>query len=152
MKGTYTLLLSCSGCTVVRIGKLGRFRVRDGYYLYTGSALGIGALSLEGRIARHKRRSKRLRWHVDYLTSNKHCKFTGTVYVASGRRLECRINRLIFHWLHALPAIWKFGSSDCECPSHLLRPPVSLRSEELLGKLETLYAKFGSSYSLHGGI
>ena len=150
MKGTYTVILSWGGRPVVRIGKLGRFRLLEGCYLYTGSALGVGALSLQGRIARHKRRSKTLRWHVDYLTSNKNCRFAGAFYVVSNRRLECKINRLISLRLHAVPTVPKFGSSDCNCPSHLLSPQESLEGGELLEQLESLYAKFGSPSSFDG--
>jgi Uri superfamily endonuclease len=146
------VLLNCDRRTTVIIGRLGRFRLREGYYFYTGSGLGVGAVSLEGRIARHKRRSKTLRWHVDYLTSNKNWKFRGAVYLVSNRRLECRINRLICRSFHALPTIQRFGSSDCSCLTHLLRPGGALKGEELLKELELVYAKFGSPASIHAEI
>ena len=150
MKGTYTVILSCNRPTIVRIGRLGSIRLQAGYYVYTGSGLGAGAVSLEGRIARHKRRSKTLRWHIDYLTSNKYCKFTGAVYVVSSRRLECRINRLILRSFQALPTLRKFGSSDCNCSTHLLSTGESVKGEELLKELELLYSNFGSPVSVHG--
>jgi Uri superfamily endonuclease len=144
VKGTYTVLLSCGRRTVVGIGKLGVFNLEPGQYLYTGSALGVGAVSLEGRIQRHNRRSKKLRWHIDYLTSNKSCKFSGAVYLVSSRCLECRINALIQRSLQATTAIPKFGSSDCSCPGHLLRLGTSSSEKEILGKLELIYARFNS--------
>jgi Uri superfamily endonuclease len=145
VKGTYTIVLGFRRRVCVRVGKLGRFNLPGSRYLYTGSALGKGAVSLEGRISRHKRRSKKLRWHIDYLTSNKSCRFIGVAYVASSKQLECKINRLITSSIHAVPVIPNFGSSDCDCVSHLLRPPSSLRVEDLLAELEVLYAKFGRS-------
>jgi sugar fermentation stimulation protein A len=145
VKGTYTVLLSCKRRTVVRIGKLGIFRLEPGHYLYTGSALGVGAVSLEGRIQRHNRRSKKLRWHIDYLTSNKNCKFVGVVYLVSSRSLECRVNGLIQCSLHAITAFPRFGSSDCSCSSHLLKPCASLSDKEILGKLELVYGRFNPS-------
>jgi Uri superfamily endonuclease len=144
MKGTYTVLLSCKGRTIVRVGKLGRLRLQKGHYLYTGSALGAGAVSLEGRIERHKRRTKTLRWHIDYLTSNRSCKFAGAVYLECDQRLECRINRHICRTLQASPIFPRFGSSDCTCPSHLVRPERALTREELLSELESLYAGFNA--------
>jgi Uri superfamily endonuclease len=149
MRGTYTVLLNCGRLTTIRIGRLGCFKLQEGCYFYTGSGLGVGAVSLEGRIERHKRRSKTLRWHVDYLTSNENWNFTGAVYVVSKRRLECRINRLICCSLHALPVIPKFGSSDCNCLTHLFRFDGALKGEKLLKELESLYVRFGSPVWIH---
>ena len=143
MKGTYTVVLDFRRSISIRIGKLGRFRLSDGLHLYTGSALGKGAVSLEGRISRHNRRSKTLRWHIDYLSSSKYCKVGGVVYVVSDRRLECKMNRLIIRSIHAAPAIQNFGSSDCDCVSHLLRSPSSLSLEDVLSELRVLYTRFG---------
>ena len=61
MKGTYTIVVRCNDAGYSTFGKLGRARLRKGHYLYTGSALGRGAVSLEGRLERHMRRQKRLR-------------------------------------------------------------------------------------------
>ena len=149
MKGTYTVLLNCSRRMTARIGRLGRFKLQEGYYSYTGSGLGVGAVSLEGRIERHRRRSKTLRWHIDYLTSNENWNFVGAIYVVSKRRLECRINRLICCSLHALPIIPNFGSSDCNCMTHLLRFDGALKREELLKELDLLYVRFGSPVWVH---
>ena len=143
------MLMNLSRPTIVRVGKLGRFKLKAGHFFYTGSGLGVGAVSLEGRIARHRRRSKTLRWHIDYLTSTKGCRFAGAVYVVSRRRLECRINHLISRSFHALPTIRKFGSSDCLCLTHLLRADGALNGVELLRELKLLYSKFGSPVSVH---
>ena len=91
MKGTYTIVVRCKDERYSTFGKLGRARLRKGRYLYTGSALGHGAVSLEGRLERHMSRQKRLRWHVDYLTSCPGCNVTGAVYVACDGRLECKV-------------------------------------------------------------
>ena len=152
MKGTYTILLGFGGAVSVRVGKLGRFRLSDGHYLYTGSALGKGAVSLEGRISRHARRSKTLRWHIDYLTSSKYCKVGRVAYVISSRPLECKMNQLIIRSIPAVPAISNFGSSDCDCFSHLLRPPSSLSLEQVLVELRGLYAKFGTPFVRRVGV
>ena len=41
--GTYALILSCSTDFGIQIGRLGTMRLQPGYYLYLGSALGLGA-------------------------------------------------------------------------------------------------------------
>lgn len=142
MKGTYTVLLSCKNRVIVRVGRLGRFKVEPGHYLYTGSALGVGAVSLEGRIKRHSRRTKTMRWHIDYLSSNKNCVFAGAVYLISARRLECKINEIILRDLNARPVFDKFGVSDCHCSSHLLKTEDSESSRSVLRRLESVYAQY----------
>lgn len=86
-----------------------------GRYLYCGSARGPGGL--RARIARHLRRRKTLRWHVDRLTTR------GTVFavwaVPGGD--ECELAGA----LAGFPVpIAGFGSSDCaHCASHLFAWP-----------------------------
>ena len=127
-------------------GKLGRARLRKGYYLYTGSALGRGAVSLERRIERHMKRQKRLRWHVDYLTSRPECNVTGAVYVVSDVRLECKVNSLLSNELKVSPVLLKIGASDCKCNGHLLGP-ARLNQCDLMRRLESVYAQFGEPRS-----
>jgi Uri superfamily endonuclease len=147
MKGTYTILVRCKGASFSTFGKLGRARLRKGHYLYTGSALGSGAVSLEGRLERHMRRQKRLRWHVDYLTSRRDCNVTGAVYVVSNSRLECRVNSSISKELDVRPVLLKIGASDCKCNGHLLGPARRLDGRYLIRLLESVYAPFGEPRS-----
>lgn len=44
--GIYTLIIHTSEMVKIRVGKLGLIDFPVGYYTYTGSALGRGALSL----------------------------------------------------------------------------------------------------------
>jgi sugar fermentation stimulation protein A len=64
-RGSYLLVLRNSAPRTVVIGSLGAVRFRPGYYLYAGSAMN----GLQARIGRHRRPSKKIRWHIDYLTS-----------------------------------------------------------------------------------
>jgi len=48
---------------VLEIGKLGKFGFPAGKYVYTESA----KKNMEARISRHLSKSKKLRWHIDYL-------------------------------------------------------------------------------------
>ena len=115
-KGVYGLVLHLEHREEITVGKLGTFTFLPGYYLYVGSALGPGGL--EARLARHRRRAKKLRWHVDYLLT--HAQLMEVWSAASTDKLECL-------WAQAareLPGseipVPGFGSSDCRCPSHLI--------------------------------
>ncbi|MBL7184044.1 MAG: GIY-YIG nuclease family protein [Anaerolineae bacterium] len=116
MKGTYALVLRLACQAEIAIGRLGTFTFPAGYYLYVGSALGTGGL--EARLARHRRRDKKLRWHIDYLLE--HAQLVEVWSAVSTDKLECL-------WAQAareLPGgeipVPGFGSSDCRCPSHLI--------------------------------
>ena len=146
MRGTYTVILKCKEPIRIRFGRLGRANLPTGYYLYTGSALGRGAVSLEGRLARHKRRSKRMKWHIDYLTSNSKCQFKRAICLVSSDRLECKINDSLSTKLKVQPILAHLGATDCGCRTHLVR--VSQRSglANLLAQLWTVYSLFGNPH------
>jgi Uri superfamily endonuclease len=150
MRGTYTVVLACERPMRVKFGKLGRANVNVGCYLYTGSALGKGAVSLEGRLARHSRPVKKKRWHVDYLSSRRSCRFKGAIYLISNRRLECRVNRAIADSLNTQPSLPRLGASDCKCDAHLVGVAGDLSIGRLLNRLEQIYSKFGPPYRYLG--
>jgi len=143
LKGTYTLLLVCKEPFRVRIGRLGQAKIDAGHYLYTGSALGGGAQSLEGRLKRHAEPSKKMRWHVDYLTSNPRCKITGAVWLESPRRVECAINRAVSNQLGVKPVLPRAGSGDCKCDAHLMKVRSPIGPRRISGLLVRVYRRFG---------
>jgi Uri superfamily endonuclease len=63
--GTYALVLACHKTGPVRIGRLGTMQLREGFFVYVGSAFGTGGL--EARVRHHLRPAARPHWHVDYL-------------------------------------------------------------------------------------
>jgi Uri superfamily endonuclease len=144
-RGTYTLLIVCKRSFRVKIGSLGYASVGEGHYLYTGSALGQGSVSLEGRLKRHFRASKKPKWHVDYLTSHGHCDVDSAVCLRSSRHLECRINRAIVKRLDVRPILPRAGSSDCRCDGHLLKVRSSTSARRILHSLKLIYDAFGES-------
>ncbi|UIO98809.1 GIY-YIG nuclease family protein [Halobaculum sp. CBA1158] len=115
--GTYTLLFAVPESIEVRVGALGTREFPAGGYAYTGSALGSGGFS---RIDRHRRVAAGehdvRHWHVDYLGGHPGVSLAGVERVGDGVDAECRIART----LSAGP-IDGFGSSDCDCQSHLAR-------------------------------
>ena len=144
MKGTYTIIVDCGFEGYLAFGRLGRAKIRRGRYLYTGSALGHGATSLERRLERHGKRWKKRKWHIDYLTSKRECLVSGAVYVESKRRLECKVNQAISKGFNLSPILPKIGASDCQCDGHLLGPEVQLSMVVMHRRLVNIYRRFGS--------
>ena len=111
LPGAYVLVLETSKPLIVAIAGTPRKRLGPGRYLYCGSAWGRGGL--KARVARHMRRGKAIRWHIDRLTE------AGTVigtWVVPGGD-ECHLAAALV----GLPIpIDGFGSTDCgQCQSHL---------------------------------
>ena len=142
LMGTYSILLKCSKRFRVKLGCLGYVSVKRGHYVYTGSALGKGPTSLEGRINRHRSRSKTIRWHIDHLTLRREIRLEGSVYIRSRARLECRINMAVLEHLQGNPILQHAGASGCRCPAHLVRVPGPTDGD-LINHLERIYARFG---------
>ena len=107
---SYQLKIEVERPVRIRVGRLGLFLFPAGRYIYTGSA----KRNLEARIARHLRKEKALRWHIDWLLS------ASAVKVAAVKRSvksECALNQEIVGRV-VVPG---FGASDCRngCGSHL---------------------------------
>jgi Uri superfamily endonuclease len=149
MKGTYTIVISCNRPANVRFGRLGRAKILRGLYVYSGSALGEGAMSLEGRIRHHSRARKKKRWHVDYMTSKQSCSLRAAIFIESNRRLECDVNNLLAEELNACPLLPHIGASDCKCRGHLMRV-TSIREKALLKQIRMIYSKFGNPVYVNG--
>jgi Uri superfamily endonuclease len=107
---TYQLLIDIADPVRVRIGRLGEFDFPAGRYIYTGSA----RRNFEARVARHLRREKTLRWHIDYLLAAPGVRIAEVIRLSED---ECPINRATPGSL-PVPGL---GASDCRagCGSHL---------------------------------
>ena len=107
---TYQLLIEVTRPVRVRIGRLGEFDFPAGRYIYTGSA----RCNYEARVARHLRREKTLRWHIDYLLAAPDVRIIEVIRLSKD---ECPINRST---PGSIP-VPGFGASDCRagCGSHL---------------------------------
>ncbi len=137
MKGNYILVLQLDAdLEHVEIGRLGRFDLPAGYYLYVGSAFGPGGL--DARLAYHQRREKaHPHWHIDYLRA--YCRLHEAWIAVGSVRMEV-------YWCMALADIPRlkipvpgFGASDTRCRSHLFyspqRPDTHFLTNVLLGCL-----------------
>jgi sugar fermentation stimulation protein A len=109
--GTYILVIHNNQKQKIEIGNLGKITFVKGYYCYIGSAM----QNLSKRVERHKRRIKNYHWHIDYLLEK--TKIYKSIEIRSSEKLECEvameINKI------ADGEIKDFGSSDCNCNSHL---------------------------------
>ena len=112
MKGIYVLIIRIEKTIKTRIGTLGDLTFIQGLYAYVGSAQN----SLELRVARHRRKEKRLFWHIDYLLNNEAANIIAVYYAPRGKTEECKTANLLE--TNGQP-IAGFGCSDCHCSSHL---------------------------------
>jgi sugar fermentation stimulation protein A len=100
----------------IPVGRLGTFDFPPGFYFYAGSA----QRGLSARLARHARRRKPLRWHIDYLSVE--ARMLGAVIVDGPKRKECELAGELAECC-ARP-VAGFGSSDCRCDGHLFHAPT----------------------------
>ena len=109
--GAYLLIIELENDRIITVGSLGPTCFEGGFYVYAGSA----RRGLSQRVARHLRKRKQKRWHIDYLVAEAG-KITA-VPVISGDDLECDLAGALQQV--ADRALQDFGSSDCRCRSHL---------------------------------
>jgi sugar fermentation stimulation protein A len=85
-------------------------------------------------VARHRRKAKTLRWHIDYLLDRIPGRDIRVLPIRSPHRLECPLAREV--GALAVDRIPRFGSSDCACASHLFYfTSEPLHDEAFLGVL-----------------
>jgi sugar fermentation stimulation protein A len=109
--GTYIAVFALSRRRRIQVGRLGFFRFERGLYLYVGSA----QRNLSARLARHARRAKPLRWHIDYLSTK--AAMIGAMIVPGPLERECELARELGGMYElVMPG---FGASDCGCGGHL---------------------------------
>ena len=113
-QGTYCLLLYADSEKSIKVGALGPLKIKKGYYVYIGSAFGPGGL--KARISRHIKKSKKIRWHIDYL--RKATEIVDIKFSTDKKRLECKWAAKFAENGGETP-FKNFGSSDCKCFSHL---------------------------------
>jgi len=115
--GSYQLFMELSHPAEIKVGKLGTLHFPSGHYLYTG----VHRTALISRVLRHLRNSKKLHWHIDYLTAKASLSIRQIFLYPEDLR-ECRINRKFLEISKATILHTGFGSSDCrnKCAGHLL--------------------------------
>jgi Uri superfamily endonuclease len=114
LKGIYILIIQLSSDAAVQVGALGKLIFKKGLYAYVGSAQN----NLEQRVRRHLTKEKRKFWHIDYLLDNDVAKVTAVFHKEADKTEECTVAKAIGKKGEAAVG---FGSSDCNCKSHLYR-------------------------------
>lgn len=110
MSGIYFVIAELPKAMDIQVGKRREEHFEAGFYGYVGSALG----NLEKRVARHLGTRKKLHWHIDYLLAVTTVR--AVVYAETRQKKECPVAQALSRKLASKP---NFGSSDCNCPSHL---------------------------------
>jgi len=127
-RGSYFVVLRLPRKRVIDVGRLGKIRFEPGYYVYVGSAM----KSLSKRVDRHRRLRKKPHWHIDALRAA--AEWYAALPILTADDLECDLARAMRNF--SVEEIPGFGSSDCNCPSHLFRagddPLQSRRFHRLL--------------------
>ena len=128
--GTYLLLLECNNKAELSIGRLGNMLVEPGYYLYVGSAFSPGGIP--ARLRHHRKRAASPHWHIDYLRAV--TELVDAWCVRGSRCEHAWANSLVQSEAVTIP-LTGFGSSDCDCATHLFyssRRPLKTTLEKLL--------------------
>lgn len=110
-RGVYILVNFLEKPELLNIGKLGDKVFPTGYYVYVGSA----KRGLFKRIGRHRRKIKRMHWHIDYFLSK--ARIIKDFPIVTDRNIECAVAEHLSKICDEV--IPHFGSSDCRCGSHL---------------------------------
>lgn len=120
MKGSYILVILLEREKIIKIGSLRNILFSKGFYLYVGSAMGnTGSSTLLNRVKRHflNKIEKKLHWHIDYLLADINAIIVKLYLIPSIKPLECIIAQELLEQCDNF--IKNFGSSDCNCISHL---------------------------------
>ena len=113
MKGSYCLIIKNKKQSQINVGAIGLIDFKKGFYVYIGSAMN----SLIPRIKRHLSDEKKIHWHIDYLLKNKNITIEEVLFNIGEEKIECELAKTISK---EGKEIDKFGSSDCNCNSHLI--------------------------------
>jgi len=96
---------------------LGTLEFERGWFAYVGSARGPGGV--KARVGRHLSKEKRAKWHIDHLTR---WASVAEVWICEGKAtLEHEFAKILAEMAGKGRGISGFGSSDCNCKTHLFR-------------------------------
>jgi len=107
-KGTYILIASMLQMKRIEIGRLGRFDISPGFYVYVGSAFGAGGL--RARLGHHLESTADPHWHIDYLLQV--ARPVEIWYTTANQKLEHHWADLVEQASNFRIPIARFGSSD----------------------------------------
>ena len=133
---TYRLYIRVPRRVSIEPGRLGRYVLDSGWYVYTGSA----RRNMAARLRHHLAVNDTRRWHIDWLLG---AGLGQVMHIRLDTESECAINARI----DGRVVIPRFGATDCRhrCGSHLLwlgtrRPPVVPRDPRRRRTRSAVYA------------
>jgi Uri superfamily endonuclease len=124
--GVYVLEIFLHKPKKLEIGALGNQTFPPGYYYYCGSA----QKDLKARMKRHYKKRKNYHWHVDFLLREGHIQNHYTWPLDKSG--ECKLRRYLKDELNGKEIVHGFGSSDCDCDSHLIYFEAPLEKSQLI--------------------
>jgi Uri superfamily endonuclease len=141
LRGVYTLIIRCSRPSRITVGRHLTVLLKRDLYLYSGSALGRGSTSLEGRISRHLTRDKKHFWHIDRILSSDSTRVVLVVFAKTTSKMECKLNGAFLRDSGIRVLTRGVGSTDCRCESHFLVTRHTL--EVLQQRVRLCYTNLG---------
>jgi len=130
MNGGYILVMELGKGQEIRVGSLGRGYFPRGFYVYCGSVPG-----------RRPGKGKKTRWHIDYLVEK--AEIQEVIICETEEKLECLLSPALSRELTYIPG---FGSSDCDCRSHLF---FCDDREMMMERLKVFIARLGLTTESH---
>ncbi len=124
--GIYILEIRLVQNIKVVLVKNKEFDLQQGYYYYVGSA----QKNLQSRVNRHRKKNKKIHWHIDHITSNYFADVLRVYTFENAKKeFECELRELIEKKFNLTHPIKNFGNSDCnKCFSHLLYSKSTVES------------------------
>jgi Uri superfamily endonuclease len=115
--GTYALVLNSPGEATVQIGRLGKIRLRRGWYVYVGSALAEKTGVLR-RVGRHADLMRPKQWNIDF--AKPYLRLLEIWFTHDPARRECTWSAAVGGLPGAEVHLKEFGGRDCRagCPAH----------------------------------
>jgi len=124
LPGIYAFVFEILERRRISVGSLLYIDFDKGIYVYIGSARGPGGL--KKRIARHVSKQKRIRWHIDYLTTDRYVEPRAAVYAITRNDLEEELARRLMSSKLVIPTVKGFGCSDKKSFTHLFKCSADL--------------------------
>lgn len=115
MRAVYAAIFRLEEKSTVEVGALGEIEFEKGFYVYVGSAMN----GVEKRLERHFSSTENKHWHIDYFSSA--AEPVDYFVLPESSRFECLLSEAVSKFGKPVES---FGSSDCDCGSHLYRVEV----------------------------
>lgn len=108
--GVYYLVIELTQDLMLNAGRLRNLNLTKGTYVYVGSGRGPGGIYK--RVLRHYSKSKKVFWHIDYLTVSDDVKVVNAIAIAENTLNESSLVRLVGMDDCFKPTAEGFGCTD----------------------------------------